>query len=67
MLEEIIDPMGRSRSRATDAKTRTYGFQSACGVIVKLKVAGLPGDAVPEVDVGFVPNFEYHCATSLIP
>src|ERR1700738_4941016 len=58
MLEKIIHPMGRRRSRTADAKTRTDCFESAGGVVVKLKVAGLPGDAVPEVDVGFVPYFE---------
>ena len=58
VFEEIVHPVGGGGCGAADAQSRTHCFQSACGVVVQVEVAGLSGDAVPEIDVGFVPDFE---------
>ncbi len=56
--EELGDPGGGGGCGATYAEARADCLEVAGGVVVELEVGGLAGDAAPEVDVGFIPDFE---------
>ena len=58
VLEEGRDPCGLRGRGASDLETRGDGLEIARGVVIELKVGLLFWIATPEVEVGFVPDFE---------
>lgn len=58
VLDKLINPRGLCRRRSADADPRTHTFQRTSRVVVKIEVTLLLGRACPEIDVGFIPDFE---------
>src|ERR1700730_10517455 len=57
-LEETGDPRGGGRRRTPNSKASTNGFQGASSVFIQSEVTLVARNAVPEIDVRFVPDFE---------
>src|SRR6185437_5478716 len=57
-VEEFRDPRGSGSGWASYSEAWADGLQVARGVGVEVEVRFLAGNAAPEVDVGFVPDFE---------
>jgi hypothetical protein len=57
-LQELRDPLGCGSGGTAYSEARADGLECASGVIVEIEVRLLSRDAVPEVDVGFIPHFE---------
>ena len=58
VLDEGIGPGGLRRCRTAHAKSRVHPLHRRYRMIVKFPVSRLFWLADPEIDIGFVPDFE---------
>ena len=58
VLNESIGPGRLRRGRPAYTKSRVYSFQSSDSVVVEIPVGSLSRIAAPEINIGFVPDFE---------
>src|SRR5580698_9049023 len=58
IFQKVVYPFSCGGGGSTYAETRAYRLQIARGVSVEVKIALFARDAVPEVDVGLIPDLE---------
>ena len=51
-------PVRRRRRRSTHPQPRAHGFQVTRRVVIQLKIAAIPGNSVPEINVRLIPDLE---------
>src|SRR5215472_18853736 len=58
MLDEGIRPGGLGGRGTTDTKLGIHALDGSRGVLIKLKISGLPGLTAPEIKIRLVPDLK---------